>query len=82
MADEKREREISGRTVGIDRTLCIGSGNCTNLAPEIFVIREDNIVDFQEETPDIDEGRLQEATAICPVDALILKDEDGEQIVP
>jgi ferredoxin len=80
--DDMRDREISGKTVRIDRTLCIGSGNCTNLAPEIFVIREDNIVDFQEETPDIEEGRLEEAVSICPVDALILEDEDGEQIVP
>ena len=80
--DDIRERDISGRRVGIDRTLCIGSGNCTNIAPEIFVIREDNIVDFQEETPDIDAGRLEEAAALCPVDALIVEDENGEQIVP
>jgi len=82
MDDETREREISNRTVRIDRTLCIGSGNCTNLAPEIFVIREDNIVDFQNETPDIEGGRLEEAAAICPVDALIVEDENGEQIIP
>lgn len=80
--DDTREREIGGQTVRIDRTLCIGSGNCTNLAPEIFVIRDDNIVDFQEDTPDIEEGRLQEAVSVCPVDALILEDENGEQIVP
>ncbi|WP_263835339.1 ferredoxin [Salinibacter sp.] len=76
------EREISGQTVRIDRTLCIGSGNCTNIAPEIYVIREDNIVDFQDETPDIEQGRLEEAAALCPVDALIVEDEDGERIVP
>jgi len=80
--DDTREREISGKTMRIDRTLCIGSGNCTNIAPEIFVIREDNIVDFQEDTPDIERGRLEEAAALCPVDALILEDEEGEQIVP
>jgi len=80
--DDTREREISGQTVRIDRTLCIGSGNCTNIAPEIFVIREDNIVDFQDETPDIETGRLEEAAALCPVDALIVEDENGEQIVP
>ncbi|WP_251964319.1 ferredoxin [Salinibacter ruber] len=81
MADT-REREISGQTVRIDRTLCIGSGNCTNIAPEIYVIREDNIVDFQDKTPDIEQGRLEEAAALCPVDALIVEDEDGERIVP
>ncbi len=80
--DGTREREISGMTMRIDRTLCIGSGNCTNIAPEVFVIKEDNIVDFQDQTPDIEEGRLEEAAAICPVDALILEDENGEQIVP
>ena len=80
--DDTRERDISGRRVRIDRTLCIGSGNCTNIAPEIFVIREDNIPDFHEETPDIDAGRLEEAAALCPVDALIVEDENGEQIVP
>jgi ferredoxin len=82
MDDDYREREISGKTVGIDRTLCIGSGNCTNLAPEIFVIDEENIVAFQDETPDIDADRLEEATAICPVDALFLTDEEGNQVVP
>lgn len=82
MDDDHREREISGHTLRIDRTLCIGSANCVNLAPEIFTIDQENIVDFQDETPDIDAGRLEEATAICPVDALILKNEDGEQIVP
>jgi ferredoxin len=82
MDDTSPERTISGKTVTIDRTLCIGSGNCVNLAPEIFLIDEQNIVAFRDETPDIDADRLQEATAICPVDALILTDEDGNQIVP
>jgi ferredoxin len=82
MSDTTREREISGKTVHIDRTLCIGSGNCTNIAPEIFVLGTDNIVEFQDETPDIEDGRLEEAMAICPVDALILEDEEGNQIVP
>lgn len=82
MDDDLREREISGKTVGIDRTLCIGSGNCVNIAPELFEIDQENLVEFQDDTPDIDEGRLEEAIAICPVDALILTDEDGEQIIP
>ncbi|PSQ99278.1 MAG: ferredoxin [Bacteroidetes bacterium SW_11_64_17] len=80
--DDTREREISNRTVRIDRTLCIGSGNCVNIAPEIYVIREDNIVDFKEAPLDIEQGRLEEAASLCPVDALIVEDEDGEQIVP
>lgn len=80
--DATRERQISGLTIRIERDLCIGSGNCVNLAPEIFEIDEENLVDFQEDTPDIDQGRLMEACGICPVDALIVEDEDGEQLVP
>jgi len=46
------------------------------------VIGPENIVDFEDDPPDIEQGRLEEATAICPVDALILENEEGEQIVP
>ncbi len=76
------ERTISGLTIRIDRDLCIGSGNCVNLAPEIFEIDEENLVDFRDDTPDIDQGRLMESCGICPVDALIAEDGDGEQLVP
>lgn len=79
--DDYPERVISGVTIQIDRTMCIGSGNCTNVAPEIFEIKEDNIVDFQDETPDIDQDRLIEAVTVCPVEALFAK-SDGEQIAP
>ncbi len=74
-------REIAGLTVEIDRTLCIGSGSCVGLAAEIFEIDEQNLVRFQEETPDIDPGQLKEACAVCPVDALRVYDGD-EQVVP
>ncbi len=81
MSDDIQERTISGVTVKIDRTLCIGSGNCTNLAPEIFEIDDANLAAFKDETPDIDQDRLVESCAICPVDALVVE-QDGEQIVP
>ena len=68
--EETQEREVSDLTVSIDRSLCIGSGNCVNLAPEVFVIDEENLVTFTDEPEDIDQDRLQEACMICPVDAL------------
>lgn len=80
--NDHMERTISDLTIRIDRTLCIGSGNCVNLAPEIFELDEDNLVTFREETPDIDLGRLTEACILCPVDALLAFDEEGEQLVP
>lgn len=75
------ERQISGCTIRIDRTLCIGSGNCVNLAPEIFAIDQENLVTFKDETPDINQMRLVDACMVCPVDALSVE-RDGEQIVP
>lgn len=76
------EQTISGLTIRIDEALCIGSGNCVNLAPEVFEINEENVVAFTDDASDIDQNRLMDACAICPVDALIVEDEDGEQLVP
>jgi ferredoxin len=81
MEDEYREQDISGLKIEIDRTMCIGSGNCVNLAPEVFELDEENLVDFTDDPQDIDQDRLVEACSLCPVDALGVV-EDGEQIVP
>lgn len=72
MADTQ-ERRISGLTVVIDRDLCIGSGNCVKLAPEIFELDATGIVTFRGNAPDapgIDRDRLLESCRVCPVDAL------------
>ncbi len=76
------ERQISGHTIRIDRTLCIGTGNCVAVAPEVFVLGDDQIVTFVGGPEDIEPERLVEACAVCPVDALIAIDPDGKQLVP
>ncbi len=54
-----------------------------NLAPDVFTLREDALVDFTDDVnKDADPGQVIEACAVCPVDALMVYDEDGEQIVP
>ncbi len=79
---EIEQRKISGLTVTIDRQTCIGSDNCTQIAPEVLVLGFDHIVQFTENPPDIERDRMIEACAVCPVDALIVHDEEGRQIVP
>ena len=76
------ERTVSGLNVRIERSVCIGSKNCIHLAPEVFELGIDQIVTFRQDAEDIDRGRLLEACRVCPVDALVVHGETGEQIVP
>lgn len=69
MADTQ-ERRISGLTMVIERDLCIGSGNCVKVAPEVFELDATGIVVFRDGAPDIERDRLVEACRVCPVDAL------------
>ncbi len=79
---EHRDRTVAGLTIRIDRECCIGSGNCAKVAPEVFELDEGNIIAFRSDLGEIDRERLVEACDVCPVDALLVFDEKGKQIVP
>ena len=80
MADFE-ERSIGGLRVRIDRTLCVGFGDCVTAAPEAFALDAETIAVFVE--PDIIEReRLLTACDACPVDAITVWDESGRQVVP
>lgn len=76
------ERKISGLTVRIDRETCISTSNCMKLAPDVFEFDAEKICAFKENPPDIERERLIEACTVCPVNALIVLDADGKQLVP
>ena len=76
------ERKIGDLTVRIDRLRCIGSSNCMELAPEIFEYDEEKICAFKQVPGPIERERLIEACDICPVDALLVLDASGKQLVP
>lgn len=76
------ERKLGKLLVRIDRGVCIGSGNCVNIAPEVFELDERQTVRFTESAPEIESERIVEACATCPVEALSVLDEDGSQLVP
>lgn len=81
MSDTIDERIVGGLRVRIDRTLCVGFGDCVTAAPEAFVLDGEDIVVFL--APDsVDRAALLKAGASCPVDAITVFDEDGEQLVP
>lgn len=75
------ERMVGGRRVRIDRTLCVGFGECVTAAPEAFLVGEDSVVLFVA-PEEVERDRLLKACADCPVDALNVFDENGAQLVP
>ena len=76
------ERTIGELTVRIDRGTCIGTANCMKVAPDLFDFDGENICAFTGEPAGIERERLIEACRVCPVDALIVTDATGNQLVP
>jgi ferredoxin len=65
----------------IDRSLCVGFGDCVTEAPEAFALDEEGIAVFV--APHVVEReRLLRACELCPVDAITVWDAAGNQIVP
>ncbi len=82
MSENIREQKIGNLTIRIDRNKCIGSGNCTKVAPEVFELDADQLVAFREDREEVDEDTLIEGCDVCPVEALIAIDAEGNQRVP
>jgi len=75
------ERIVAGLRVRIDRTLCVGFGDCVKEAPEGFKLDADGVAVFVD--PDaVERDRLLRACDACPVDAISVWDSDGKQLVP
>lgn len=76
------ERRIGDLTVNIDRDACIGSGNCIKVAPELFELDDESIVVFARTAADAARALVLEACAVCPVEALTVKDSSGKRVIP
>ena len=75
------ERTVGLMRVRIDRSLCVGFGDCVDEAPEAFRLDEEGIAFFV--APEaVARDRLLSACDACPVDAITVWDESGQQIVP
>ena len=70
-----------GYRIVVDRAKCQGIGACVNTAPDVFEIdKEGKAVVIDVEGAD-DETILTAAEA-CPLEAITLFDEEGEQVYP
>jgi ferredoxin len=75
------ERVVGGLRVRIDRTLCVGFGDCVTEAPEAFVLDDSGVAIFVK-PEEVDRERFLRACDVCPVDAITVWDADGGQLVP
>ncbi|MEU5832881.1 ferredoxin [Streptomyces diacarni] len=66
--------------VEIDRDVCIGSGMCAGMAPDVFELENERSRAVAEEI-DPQEAALDAADS-CPALAITLLDEDGEVVGP
>ncbi len=76
--------EVSSKNrvaIEVDRALCYGFGDCVDTVPAVFALDEEDtaIVLDPDAAPLVD---VVEAAQNCPVDAIIIVDEDGQQIYP
>jgi ferredoxin len=81
VSEPRNERIVHGMRLCIDRSLCVGFGDCVDVAPEAFQLDDENIV-ILVDPERVDRARLLRACDACPVDAITVWDEDGRQVVP
>ena len=81
MSASLNERIVHGMRLCIDRSLCVGFGDCVDAAPEAFQLDDENIV-IPIDPDRVDRARLLRACDACPVDAITVWDADGKQLVP
>ncbi|OGZ41666.1 MAG: hypothetical protein A3C80_01000 [Candidatus Ryanbacteria bacterium RIFCSPHIGHO2_02_FULL_45_43] len=65
----------------VDRDLCIGAASCIAIAPEVFQLDEENKAIVVNPKRADDETILLAAKS-CPTKAIIVFDEEGNQLYP
>jgi ferredoxin len=75
------ERVVQGLRIRIDRTTCVGFGDCVKAAPEGFKLDDDSVAVFMH-PESVERDQLLLACDACPVDAITVWDVDGRQLVP
>lgn len=60
---------------------CCGSGGCIDIAPQVFALDSKNkavVMDPEAETTE----KVMEAAEACPSSAIVILDDDGNQVFP
>lgn len=67
--------------VEVDRDLCIGAAPCVTVAPGVFQLDDENKAYIVDQNG-ADAETILLAAQSCPTQAIIVYDEDGNQIYP
>lgn len=67
--------------IEVKKDVCIGAGSCEATAPKVFKVNMEGKAEVTDAKGDADETILAAAKA-CPVQAIYLYDEEGNQIFP
>ena len=67
--------------VRVDRGLCIGVGNCVAYAPTVFKLDDENKAVVLDPSS-VGDDTLLEAAESCPENAIIVEDDEGNQLYP
>ncbi|GAA3858183.1 ferredoxin [Saccharothrix violaceirubra] len=72
---------MSDWIVEVDRSRCLGTGMCTNVAPDRFTRQEDGSAVPVDGRVEPGNGVLDAAES-CPVEAILVRDSDGSVLAP
>ncbi len=75
------EKKIKIAKIVVDRNLCIGAASCIAVAPGVFQLDGENKAVVYNDKGADDETILLAAQS-CPTQAILLFDEEGNQIYP
>ena len=67
--------------VKVDRHLCVGLGNFVVIAPTVFQLDNKNKAIILDPSS-VDDDTLMEAAESCTENAIIVEDDEGNQVYP
>jgi ferredoxin len=62
----------------VDLNRCQGYAQCAFLAPAVFEIHGEEVLLYAPRAPDGERERVRRAAAACPVQAILVEDDDHD----
>jgi ferredoxin len=69
-----------GYTAKVDRELCVSAGACVEAAPKAFGWDDEHIAVVLPGAEQASNDKLLEVAKACPATAIMLYDEDGQEV--